>query len=133
LGAAAATEKTLGALVALSQDAKDFVRRAAAYALGRLGAAAATEKTLGALVALSQDAKDFVRSAAADALGSLGAAAASEPILAALIDFWTPRLAATDYVYPGRRWGRACDIAFEELKRLATFKAAQRRPGDSRS
>ncbi|MBI4658000.1 MAG: HEAT repeat domain-containing protein, partial [Verrucomicrobia bacterium] len=62
----------LDKLLALSQDANDDVRRAAADALGRLGAAAATEKTLGALVALSQDANDDVRSAAAYALGRLG-------------------------------------------------------------
>ena len=66
----------------LAQDKKPFVRKAAAYALGKFGRTEATA----ALVAALKDKDIEVRGAAAVALGEYADAAAIAPLTVALAD-----------------------------------------------
>lgn len=66
----------------LAQDKSIFVRKTAAYSLGKLRTAAAT----GPLVAALKDKSEEVRGAAAVALGEYRDAAAIDPLMSALSD-----------------------------------------------
>jgi hypothetical protein len=54
----------------------------------------------------------------------MGQAAATQPIMNALTEFWRSQLSVTDYQFFGARYERACDTAYEELKRIAEWVAA---------
>jgi HEAT repeat protein len=83
-GLAEAGDRSLVPVIAarLSQDKKPFVRKAAAYALGKLGVSEATP----ALVAALKDKDNEVRGAAAVALGEYADAAAVAALSEALED-----------------------------------------------
>src|SRR6266700_1782555 len=76
-------------LLAALNDANGYVRSAAAEALGQIGDVRAVEPLIAAL----KDSEENVRRDAAEALGSIGDVRAVEPIIALLKD--------SDYVRPG--------------------------------
>jgi HEAT repeat protein len=85
VGASAATDPDLAALVTALHSADSEVRDSAAAALGQIGARAATDPVLAALVTALHDTDAKVRHGAAEALRWMKASAVTEPILAASV------------------------------------------------
>lgn len=66
---------------------------------------------------MTSDESETVRLAAAVGLGKTGGGVSKDEILDRLVDLWRERLAATD-IRAGR-YTRVCDVAYEELARIA--------------
>jgi HEAT repeat protein len=116
-GLAAASDTILSALLRALRDEDVTVRRTAAWAFGQLEPKTAGDNVLSALLDALQDEDRGVRFAAAWTLGQL--AGSTPEVRSVLTEFWGGQLDVTELVSFGDRDEPACDIAFEQLWRMA--------------
>jgi hypothetical protein len=113
--AAAQYSEVIPALMRVQRDRSGSVGIEAAWALKQIGAAVPT-KTLEQVGASIHGEDTHVRHWVLEALGQIEEAAATET---QLMDFWQSQLTNTEPRYIGGRYGQVCDIAYEELRRIA--------------
>lgn len=116
LGRTTVEKDVLAVLLKRLTDSEQYVRGAAARALGQLEAAAETPEVLAALLKRLTDSDEGVRRTAAGALGQMGATAATPEVLAALLKYLTD---SEEYV---RR------AAAGALRNLSAYVHSQERP-----
>lgn len=136
MGAAAAADEVVIRLVELSRD--NYVSKRAVYALGQMGATAATSMVFTRLLELilAKNSNNEVRDSAIYALGTM-LDKATDKTLNVLCQFWRSKLKKTKYtlydtgIVSGRSFygsgDRICDRAYNELKKIAAVKSANRK------
>ncbi len=126
IGETAATTAVVKRLLALTRDTDTGVRSSAIWALGALGEAAAAEKTLRRLFALTVDSDEVISRTAVWALGQMDMAATADDISGRLTEFWQIQLRDVEYRDFGGFIERGCNIAYQELRRIAAQR--ERKP-----
>ncbi len=127
IGAEAVGEKTISRLFALTADSERTVRTSAVQALLKLGGAVMKKEGIERLLALLFDEDAEVRCSAAWLLGQTEVAMKLD-ISARLAEFWQGQLADTESYRFGNFIGRACDVAYRELRRLAALQERTAQP-----